>query len=642
MAEGAGVRSAEVRPRRRPALGIRAYLLMMVLVPAIASVALASSAANSRWADRSRSVTTRSATLGLDELMNARAALTYEYVPSAAIVDASTLGISIARLDALLGIDFAGDMASARQRVNGQSVLHHDPALASDFASLLSLRRGIDAHTASFAEVQTFYTRFTDIIDGEWSSAFDKLATRINGASWTSATIGNDVDALRKSFSAFTAGLDQSGFTEQILTTPSTSQIVAELIGANALFASSTSGFPAGLGPKATAAWNSLKHDTKIQRFDAAVMLAVTTGLRHAPPPYATNLTANAEVFEGEIAKVNDLTALVLAESSDLRTTASASEDIATRAFVVEISILAGLAVLMVGILLWVARSFGRPLSRLVGAAQAVREGDFDIQPMEQTGPRELADATLAFNEMASALRAVETHTEVLAKGDLDDPVLETRLPGRAGEALQGALDRLQESVRDAERRREELSELASHDTLTGLMNRRAAMEAVERDLARAARDGGSVTLLFIDLDGLKTINDTLGHAGGDIALRAVADAVNSVTRRSDVRARLGGDEFLVSHPKASGQDGTRVLAERIRERVADTDADLHGHRMTLTCSIGVAESQPGDASADSLIHRADRALYEAKRRGGNQVAWYDPGLAGPPLTKALARTGGR
>ena len=270
------------------------------------------------------------------------------------------------------------------------------------------------------------------------------------------------------------------------------------------------------------------------------------------------------------------------------------------------------------------AGAISRPLAGIAEAAGAVREGNFDVAPLEEAGPQELASAAAAFNEMASTLRAVEAHAVALSGKDLDDPVLRTPLPGRTGRALQGTLDRLQESIRETDRRGQELHALATRDSLTGLLNRGAALDAVERDLARAARDDTVLVLLFLDIDGLKAINDTFGHTGGDEALRVAADVITASTRRSDVRARIGGDEFIVAQLQPASSAEVAAMAERIRRRIAEAEPELHGRRMQLACSIGIAESREGDA-ADDVLRRADMALYEAKQAGRDRIVWFRP-----------------
>ena len=153
----------------------------------------------------------------------------------------------------------------------------------------------------------------------------------------------------------------------------------------------------------------------------------------------------------------------------------------------------------------------------------------------------------------------------------------------------------------------QELERLAMHDPLTGLLNRRALMERLNRELATMRRTGEPLAFAMIDVDDFKRVNDTLGHAGGDEALKRIAHILSSQTRETDVPARFAGDEFSLVMPR-SDEAGIAVVMNRIYSA-------LHAHG--LSCSIGVAFAQaPGEPEA--LIANADSAVYAAKAAGKN------------------------
>jgi diguanylate cyclase (GGDEF)-like protein len=161
-------------------------------------------------------------------------------------------------------------------------------------------------------------------------------------------------------------------------------------------------------------------------------------------------------------------------------------------------------------------------------------------------------------------------------------------------------------------RQADRLARLARTDALTGLLNRRAFEERLAEEWERAVRYGGRLSLLLIDLDGLKAVNDRAGHRQGDLALRAVADGLRQDCRAVDVAARWGGDEFAVLAP-ATAADEALELAERVRVSATRTE---------WTVSIGLSSLDPGRSeTAEMLLRRADAALYAAKRRGRNRVA---------------------
>jgi diguanylate cyclase (GGDEF)-like protein len=363
-----------------------------------------------------------------------------------------------------------------------------------------------------------------------------------------------------------------------------------------------------------------------LTQFKAYVQLGITSGLHHDGPPFANDTPAIASIAESEVAWANALMRLVLASSSDLRVATAGQATAATTALELSVLFIALLVLLSVGGVLTFGRSVRRPISDIGAAFESLRQGELDLPQLDETGPRELALAAGAFNEMASTLHAVQAQAIALSEGSLDDPAVLRPLPGRMGEALQSALNHLQISMRANEIQRQELFERATRDALTGLLNRGAALEALNIDLAAVRRSQGELvlTVLFIDLDELKKINDSLGHEGGDEAIRAVADALRSTTRASDVVSRYGGDEFVVGWLGKPDPATTALLAKRISELVAKSVVRADDRSLTLGCSIGVAVSGQLDTNVLTVIERADHALYEAKRYGRGQVRWFE------------------
>ena len=181
----------------------------------------------------------------------------------------------------------------------------------------------------------------------------------------------------------------------------------------------------------------------------------------------------------------------------------------------------------------------------------------------------------------------------------------------------------LQEQLLQA---REALRVQASHDCLTGLMNRGAILNLLDLELARGSRDSQPLSVLMMDLDRFKQINDTRGHQAGDAVLREAASRMKASIRRYDSAGRYGGEEFLFILP-GCGLDGAWCEAERIRQTIAKNPFAAGGDLIPVTCSIGVAcRGRNGAWDTASLLREADRGLYLAKARGRNCVAALEPG----------------
>lgn len=163
------------------------------------------------------------------------------------------------------------------------------------------------------------------------------------------------------------------------------------------------------------------------------------------------------------------------------------------------------------------------------------------------------------------------------------------------------------------------LNETARRDALTGTLTRRALEEVAEDEIARSRRHHTPLSLLLLDIDHFKLVNDQYGHAAGDAALRQFAAAVRRCLRREDIFGRLGGEEFCALLPNTA-VEGAALLAERIRQSVADLAVDAGGHRLSLKVSIGVASFDDHASTWHELVHQADTAMYAAKRAGRNRV----------------------
>ena len=162
------------------------------------------------------------------------------------------------------------------------------------------------------------------------------------------------------------------------------------------------------------------------------------------------------------------------------------------------------------------------------------------------------------------------------------------------------------------------------------LLNMRAFNLILEKEIAGAARHRQPYTIVMIDVDNLKSVNDRYGHPSGSRLVKIIASTINDCIRSSDVLARYGGDEFLVLMTHTSTENA-RVVAERIRTAILNTSFDTQGSRVTATVSIGIASYPDSVERADDVLEKADIALYKSKQTGRNKVTYYDEELEPAP-----------
>ncbi len=249
---------------------------------------------------------------------------------------------------------------------------------------------------------------------------------------------------------------------------------------------------------------------------------------------------------------------------------------------------------------------------------EVIRRADGMVAMLEEVaaGVRALAEAYRA--GLAEQRRLVRFSDRMQA--ELQDA--NQRLSSQADELL-----RLNESLtQEIETRRkleEELRRFAITDGLTGGFNRRHFLYLAERDARRCLRNGHAISLLLMDLDRFKSINDTFGHAAGDDVLVAFAALCRSRLRDLDIFGRIGGEEFAVVLPEVDMHQALEIAA-RLRTACAASEVVHRDRRLAITVSVGVAPVLETDDPVEDAMSRADRALYRAKSRGRNRVEPWD------------------
>ncbi len=268
-------------------------------------------------------------------------------------------------------------------------------------------------------------------------------------------------------------------------------------------------------------------------------------------------------------------------------------------------------------------------LSELACSAQRLSAGQLELMAIR--GPREVAFVSRGLNDAVLSLRDISIKADLISRGDIRSPLLERLSPGPLGAAMEVSFRRAVATMRERERLQMELAYQATHDPLTGLVNRSQAERQLTAALRQAQAEKGRIGLLFVDLDHFKACNDTYGHHAGDHVLRICAQRMNEQIRACDVACRLGGDEFVVIL-KRVGEDIDAVSAgDRIVSAVREPIPYLD-HELRVSASVGISvwptsgvASLPSDRSevaaevlAESILGEADRALYRAKASGRN------------------------
>ena len=262
----------------------------------------------------------------------------------------------------------------------------------------------------------------------------------------------------------------------------------------------------------------------------------------------------------------------------------------------------------------------GAPIDRILHPDETQHLGRFFDQLVH--GPMELVRTV-----EARLVRADDSviHAEIVGSNLIDNPDV-------GGVVL---------TIRDVSGRRaleDQLRHQAFHDPLTGLSNRALFLDRVEHALHRVRReDSPTPAVAFVDLDDFKLVNDSLGHAAGDQALRAVADRLRAVLRSGDTPARLGGDEFAILLEDAPDTAAVLEVAERVLDAL-DEPIVIDGHEVRIRASIGVATRQSADTLPDELVRNADLAMYEAKANGKGCIELFEPGMHNRALDRLALR----
>ena len=187
----------------------------------------------------------------------------------------------------------------------------------------------------------------------------------------------------------------------------------------------------------------------------------------------------------------------------------------------------------------------------------------------------------------------------------------------------QATKQRLEALVKELSKAQRALEESSRIDEMTGVSNRKHLFELLEAEISRSRRYDHPFSLLFLDIDHFKQINDQFGHVFGDSVIRTTAQITREFIRPSNILGRYSGEEFAIGLVECNSADAVHV-AERLREKLESTTIAYNDQRTTITASIGIAELDGADDTLERLIHRADTALYRAKDEGRNRTVLFE------------------
>lgn len=277
----------------------------------------------------------------------------------------------------------------------------------------------------------------------------------------------------------------------------------------------------------------------------------------------------------------------------------------------------------------------GKPLSRMRQLCYRVKQGNYGelLSLPNESRERDGEDAILILmRDMNWMARQIEIRESDLRKAS--DELLQSRdaideknkFLVTANSELLAVQERLKERTHQLENACSHMQVMAMIDPLTSIANRRCFFETLERQFVEVVSDYRPISLLIIDIDFFKKINDTYGHPAGDKVLQELAKIIQKNSRHGDLAARIGGEEYGVLLPNTTGKEATRV-ANRIQMGIADHKFLLGNDKVSVTVSVGLCTRSelPCSLDREKLYQYADQALYYSKHSGRNSVSAYDP-----------------
>jgi diguanylate cyclase (GGDEF)-like protein len=602
-------------------------LIALVMLPVTAMAVLAGSVVSSRRSTAAQAMSVDHGVVGLSQLVALREALHAQQFLEAIDVRVAQVGTTRVAVTTFLGFDWEAQVAPARGEAS-RAVASLGQASPVNAGALDSLYAEIDRGVITPAEAGVRLGRFTGVIDDAVTRGLDQLGVEARQAPLVAA-----LESLRAASGMIDVAtpqvIDLSAiwFPSPGVTQRAAAAVMARFGTESADYAASVARLRT-LGSKSVvASLGRVEADPQVRAFDQAVAAALLDRPLTEPGAPVDNPKI-AATFRGSLARDTLLDALVTTATASVRDEARHLAGSERAGFVTWALAAAALALVSIGVALRLARSIAKPLRDLAGYAHAVNDGRLDTEPSPSSnyGPRETRVAFGVFAELVANLQLLDAKANALAHCDFDDPVLGEALPGRLGRSLESSVALLSGSIVERDQLQTHLAHEATHDSLTGICNRPAAIAGIQAAMHRAARTGAATAVLFVDLNEFKAVNDSHGHEVGDEVLRQVATRMTVGQRSGDFVARLGGDEFVIVAEGIAGVAEAAELARRTIDTISQP-MEIGGLRISIGAAIGIALTLDGPEEPLRLLARADAAMYRAKKHESSTFEIFDADL---------------
>ncbi len=636
------LRPARARPRssrvgRFGPRSLTARLLAVTLIP-MAGLQLFAL----REVDRQRKVAS-SADIAAEQMVILQRAgtvivpLYFEHTATLGIGRAEALGLDRELVADVIGVDFITILTESRAELDeGLAALR---AVAGDTV-LATGETFDDALTTALEQLERVRSEFDgrrldpDTVDGAFSALIDTLselqATADRSLDSTAATPGlilidRRVDHLHSALRHATLELR---YLAEAGTLGSVNAPVMEMVMEAGAFDAAIHDFPEHLTAECLAELNEMLAgdsfaDVARYRPDFVVRLVAADGGPVDVVADADTVQAIVNLLLASFDRLRDLQVFADDLLEEAVGDARRIADDAQGAHHLALAVMIAAAVTSLLLLGLVVRSILRPLKLLARKARQVQEGDLDVRASKPSGPTDIRVVMRSFNDMVTTLRGYDAQVQRLAAGDtrIDDS-----LPGALGETLRRSVSHLATVTHQLHESEAAANAQARTDSLTGLANRTRALEHLAEMALDARTTGRRGAVVFLDLDGFKSVNDSEGHAEGDYVLGQIGARLSDANRTHLV-ARIGGDEFVVLVADADNVDDVTILARDLIALISRPCNGLSGRLYSLSASAGVALVD-GTRDPLAVVAQAGSAVYHAKERGRGRVEVFDNRLA--------------